>query len=407
MLFTLMNKNKRILKFEYNFEYNAYLGVKKVIDVEYAPLPLKNCDIDIISNVMYKWLSERRMPPLRDNLKYLLDYLKQDNSNELMMHNYGLSLSDQYWFLPENEDIKWQDINFFDNSYDSSDFMKATFGDNVLNDLNIDTSFNTFTSPNMSTNGQLSKCWVRFNDQNYLFKGANTRNRFETICENVATYLCSILNVPHVNYKIGILSGSKSTTLVSVCKPMIDSHQEFIPANHILSQKAELVTNSVDDYYLYLDILNEQNVPNAKEYLQKMIILDYIMANEDRHLGNFGIIRDVESLQWVSICPIFDTGRSLNTNITNKFWLDQTVEMKFFTNKFVSSEMVEQFIDYPINEQTLKKLYDAPKYFDELLHRFIDEIPINKEDIVMLVQAFNQRIELLEKASKQRSLLIK
>lgn len=89
-----------------------------------------------------------------------------------------------------------------------------------------------------------------------------------------------------------------------------------------MSQKAELVTNSVDDYYLYLDILNEQNVPNAKEYLQKMIILDYIMANEDRHLGNFGIIRDVESLQWVSICPIFDTGRSLNTNITNKFWLD-------------------------------------------------------------------------------------
>lgn len=53
--------------------------------------------------------------------------------------------------------------------------------------------------------------------------------------------------------------------------------------------------------------------------------------------------------------------------------------MKFFTNKSVSSEMVEQFIDYPFNEQTLKKLYDGPKYFDELLHRFIDEIPINKK----------------------------
>lgn len=174
---------------------------------------------------MNKWLRQRCIPLLQDNLKPLLDYYDCNNPLELMMHNYGLSLSDQYWFLSENEDIKWQDIIFFDNSYDSSNFMKATFGDNVLNDLNIDTSFNTFTSPNMSTNGQLSKCWVRFNDQNYLFKGANTRNRFETICENVATYLCSILNVPHVNYKIGILSGSKSTTLVSVCKPMIDSHQ--------------------------------------------------------------------------------------------------------------------------------------------------------------------------------------
>lgn len=56
-----------------------------------------------------------------------------------------------------------------------------------------------------------------------------------------------------------------------------------------------------------------------------MIILDFIMANEDRHLGNFGVIRDVESLQWVAICPIFDTGRSLN----NKYWLDEIVDMRF------------------------------------------------------------------------------
>lgn len=37
MLYTLMNKNKQILVFEYNIEYNAYLGVKKVIDLNYAP----------------------------------------------------------------------------------------------------------------------------------------------------------------------------------------------------------------------------------------------------------------------------------------------------------------------------------------------------------------------------------
>lgn len=54
MIFTLMNKNKKILTFEYDFEYNSYLGVKQVIDTAYAPLQLKNCDIDIISKVMNK-----------------------------------------------------------------------------------------------------------------------------------------------------------------------------------------------------------------------------------------------------------------------------------------------------------------------------------------------------------------
>ena len=39
------------------------------------------------------------------------------------------------------------------------------------------------------------------------------------------------------------------------------------------------------------------------------------MLNEDRHLSNFGIIRDVKTLEWKQVCPIFDTGRSMNTNI--------------------------------------------------------------------------------------------
>ncbi|WP_281518660.1 hypothetical protein [Thomasclavelia cocleata] len=177
---------------------------------------------------------------------------------------------------------------------------------------------------------------------------------------------------------------------------MIDHNQEFIPAYHVLTQKSDKITNTVNDYYLYLSILEEQNVPNAKEYLQKMIILEFIMANEDRHLGNFGVIRDVESLQWVAICPIFDTGRSLN----NKYWLDEIVDMRFFTNHFVNSETVKQFIDYPINDMGIKKLYQVPIYFKKLLNKYIDELPLKEDDIAILVQAFKQRIALLENINK-------
>jgi len=43
-----------------------------------------------------------------------------------------------------------------------------------------------------------------------------------------------------------------------------------------------------------------------------MFILDFIMLNNDRHLNNFGIIRNVCNLNWIGIAPIFDTGQSLN-----------------------------------------------------------------------------------------------
>lgn len=41
LLFTLMNKNKEVLVFGYDFEYTSYLGIKKVINLAYALLPLK------------------------------------------------------------------------------------------------------------------------------------------------------------------------------------------------------------------------------------------------------------------------------------------------------------------------------------------------------------------------------
>lgn len=87
---------------------------------------------------MYKWLNDRKISSFRDNLKYLLDTLKQDNINKLIMNNYGLSLSNQYWFLPLKTMIKWNEINFLNNSYDGNSFMKATFGIEALDYLKFD-----------------------------------------------------------------------------------------------------------------------------------------------------------------------------------------------------------------------------------------------------------------------------
>ena len=42
-----------------------------------------------------------------------------------------------------------------------------------------------------------------------------------------------------------------------------------------------------------------------------MIVCDYIIANYDRHYRNFGAIRNIVTLKWVGIAPIFDSGSSL------------------------------------------------------------------------------------------------
>lgn len=50
------------------------------------------------------------------------------------------------------------------------------------------------------------------------------------------------------------------------------------------------------------------------EAVDRMIILDYLIANEDRNQNNFSAIRNVETLEWIGATPIYDSGSSL--------WLD-------------------------------------------------------------------------------------
>mgnify|MGYP007065441077 CR=1 FL=1 len=51
--------------------------------------------------------------------------------------------------------------------------------------------------------------------------------------------------------------------------------------------------------------------------LDEMFVTDYIIGNYDRHYRNFGLIRNAETLKFISAAPIFDTDTSLKFNIEN------------------------------------------------------------------------------------------
>ena len=57
--------------------------------------------------------------------------------------------------------------------------------------------------------------------------------------------------------------------------------------------------------------LTIRSINGAVEFLDRMIVLDYIIANEDRHLNNFGVLRNAKTLEWIGFAPIYDSGSSL------------------------------------------------------------------------------------------------
>ena len=99
-----------------------------------------------------------------------------------------------------------------------------------------------------------------------------------------------------------------------------------------------------------------------------MFILDYLILNEDRHLNNFGIIRDVNTLKWIDIAPIFDNGQSLNILDYNDCELVINGQGRFFHSVLDFDLIISKIKD--IKRIDLSKLDGVVLKFEEVLHKY-------------------------------------
>lgn len=89
--------------------------------------------------------------------------------------------------------------------------------------------------------------------------------------------------------------------------------------------------NSTSAYQHFINCCETLGVKDAVPFLDRMIVLDYIIANEDRHLNNFGLLRNAETLEWCGFAPIYDSGSSLGYNkVAGQILSGRQVECKPF-----------------------------------------------------------------------------
>jgi len=90
--------------------------------------------------------------------------------------------------------------------------------------------------------------------------------------------------------------------------------------------------------------------------------------NEDRHLNNFGIIRDVNTLKWLDVAPIFDNGQSLKIEYYDEEELHILGEGRLFYEVKTFDEIIKVVKD--IKRIDISKLDGIVEWFDELLHKY-------------------------------------
>lgn len=147
--------------------------------------------------------------------------------------------------------------------------------------------------------------------------------------------------------------------------------------------KEEQLKRAMEHYQIY----------DGEKFVHQMLCLDFLIMNVDRHWGNFGFIRNVNTLEIERPAPIFDNGNSL--------WYDMAHipehfdKAKTFRNKHRTQiKLVRDFsgIDFAALES-------VPAQAQEIL-RANPNLPGDRAE--KIAQRIQERIQMLARIREQK-----
>ncbi|MCD8020431.1 MAG: XRE family transcriptional regulator [Clostridiales bacterium] len=256
-------------------------------------LPL---DMECTGEGVVRWLEHRVIPKNRAFVDEILKALglSRNDTKGIIDVCKGLSLNDSYWVVPANFDGKFSQYNLYENRFSEILALVAYTGAGQSHPV-------FSTSPELTTGGMLPKAWRYIEDEGiYLYKGgtsgASNAGR-EPYCEYYASQIAKTMQLNAVHYDLENWKGITG----SKCALFTDVDTAYIPIGHIVRK------GGIAACLEYYDNLGEE----YSEQIRSMLVFDALIYNEDRHFGNFSILRDNHTGEIIAPAPLFDHGLSL------------------------------------------------------------------------------------------------
>lgn len=305
MKYTLMHKNIKTAEVEMDDATGYVRKIGAIYAPEHLPISVSTLKSPADRAALNAWWTDRSIPASRFGVREALSALGISSAMILPLRCLGLSLSDQYWIRPQESRLAWEDINFFDHDF-SEDVGNALFDANQIRNMP------NLSSPDNTSDGNLKKRWKIINGKRCLIKGGTSPFMQQPFNEVIAAGIMERLGIPHVSYTIHW----DGKIPYSVCENFVTGDTELIPAWHIYQAKKR--ANDVSIYRHFVNACDTLGIKGAVDFLDRMIVLDYLIANEDRHMNNFGALRNAQTLEWIGFAPIYDSGSSLGCSKTPK-----------------------------------------------------------------------------------------
>ena len=287
-----------------------------------------------------EWIASRAIDSQRTNSRLLKKALRLRTTDEVhtSLAVNAATITDCYWFKPENSNATYDNIKFKENYFD----QLALRGD--------PDSFSQKPSrtPELTNTGSFEKCWKLIDNEWWMYKIGNEKEYFSEL------FICKLgeklgLDMAHYELDDKYIRSKDFTNGAMV---------NFEPISSLVADN--------EDYENCFNVLNAISPKIAKQYLT-IIWMDSICYNMDRHTENFGLLRNVDTGEIISLAPNYDNNIAL---ISNGYLKDTSRN---------NDGLIRFFDELIQNSEEAQKMYqqmELPEITIDIIDECLDEIPI-------------------------------
>lgn len=382
-MFTLMRKNEEVMILQIGEDGNIVkLGKKE----NTALLPLQN---RTSPRGLIEWWRDRAIPIKQGKIENMLRNNGIETTGLFLMQNLGLSLTDYYWIRPLGSDLTWEKINPFDNDFKENLLLgKIKMGDDEVEEYH----------PNSSLQGNLEKTWIIDRGTRKLVKGNHDIYSSESINEVIVSEAIKAQGRDAVQYSLLHIDG-KEYDYGCVSDLFTTQKKELVSAYAVMT--SELKPNNLSRYEHFINVCDKNGLDRntVREYLEFEILIDFIFSNRDRHLTNISVLRDADTLKFISMAPIYDSGKSMLVGrdivpVTDKYVLSQDAQ------GFKEKEL--ELLKYVQNKKLIDiGLLPSQEHIREMYHK---DSQVSEDRISFVLEMYKRKIDMYERFASGENL---
>lgn len=335
----------------------------RIVSADEARLPLylkRTKDVE-------GWLASRAIDTHRVNSRLLKKALRlrvADDAQTALSMN-AATITDQYWFRPDGSTLAYADVRFQENQFDGL----ALYGD--PNGFSRKPS----RTPELTNIGSYEKCWRLIDGSWWMYKSGSEAEYFS---ELFVYRLGKRLGFDMAHYE---MDGKYIRT------------RDFTDGAKVNFEPIAGIVGEDEDYSRCFTTLLELSPQLAEQYL-RIIWMDSLCLNMDRHTQNFGVLRDVDSGAILRMAPNYDN----NVALISRGYVQDLSREKDGLLAFLR-ELLEA------NETARRMLQQmrVPMVTPELIDECLDSIPIpaDKEYIHAFILNGQSRMAAMLNAPEQ------